>query len=175
MPTMMSSYLDGFRARSVALKTRRDTKVMRYRAGIFISGISIRSISNTRIKFDSINSIVSLYLIPSTKQNILDAAVVGSERRGFGTARWRQGCRHETTCKEIVLEHLVKSGPVCWIGCQQLSDQRSCWTRNPLRDYVHIMCNSRVSLSQCRRLEWRLTHQHGIPRTIKGAVSKRVQ
>ncbi len=47
---MTSSYLDGFRARSVALKTRRDAKVMRYRTGIFISGISIRSTEKKKRK-----------------------------------------------------------------------------------------------------------------------------
>lgn len=47
---MTSSYLDGFRARSVALKTRRDAKVMRYRTGIFISGISIRSTGKKKKK-----------------------------------------------------------------------------------------------------------------------------
>ena len=99
-----------------------------------------------------------------TNKNLLDSAVIGSEIRCFGAARSRQGGGHVARDEEIVLEHLIECGTMTRVRSQQLPNEGTSRTRDPLRYYVHVVSDPRVGLSKRRSFERRLAHQHCVPR-----------
>ena len=72
-------------------------------------------------------------------KGLLNSAIIGSKIRCFATTRGRQRSRHMTRNEEIVLEHLIKRGPMTRVRSQQLADEGTSRSRNPLWHYVHVV------------------------------------